>query len=72
MSDETTIHCEHCGGACEDEDELEILQRGCRLKAAFPDWYEAKGAVLIFDIGKVKAALVPASPAAPAESEDAR
>lgn len=38
MSEE--IKCEHCGKVCADEDELEIMHRGCRLKACFPRTYK--------------------------------
>lgn len=29
--------CEHCGAHCDDEFELDIYHRGCRLSAAFSD-----------------------------------
>jgi len=47
--------CEHCGELCEDEDVLEVFHRGCRLKAAFPDAYEADGPLLMFDPRKMTA-----------------
>lgn len=48
------IRCEHCGGICEDEDDLQVLHRGCRLKALFPDACTEDGPVLKFDVKKIK------------------
>jgi hypothetical protein len=46
--------CEHCGKICEDEWELDVMHRGCRLKAAFPDAYRKEGGLLIFDMEKIR------------------
>ena len=47
------VKCKHCGKIVQDEDELEIYHRGCRLKAAFPVAYTQKGSLLFFDLKKV-------------------
>ena len=56
------IRCPHCGGICQDSDELEILHRGCRLKAIFPECCKERGPLLIFDMSKVSAALPKVKP----------
>ncbi len=47
------IKCEHCGAECEDDFDLEVMHRGCRLKAAFPDCYTKEGPFLKFDVKKM-------------------
>lgn len=53
----TEFKCEHCGAICEDELELDVRHRGCRFKAAFPDCYEKKAGLLVFDVKKIAAKL---------------
>lgn len=46
--------CEHCGEVANDEYDLEIHHRGCRLKAAFPGAYtEHLDGIVAFDMSKV-------------------
>jgi hypothetical protein len=45
--------CEICGKTEEDEFDVEIFHRGCRLKAAFPDSYKDIGGLLAFDPRKM-------------------
>ena len=45
--------CEHCGEELEDEFDLEIFHRGCRLKAAFPGTYKKENGLLIFDLKEI-------------------
>lgn len=50
--------CEHCGTECEDELQLEVEHRDCRLKAAFSGAYTEQGDGLItFDMKKVSESL---------------
>lgn len=53
MEEEPKIKCEYCGETCEDDWELEVYHRGCRLKAAFPDCYKQDGPLLEFDVKKI-------------------
>ena len=48
------LKCPHCGKTEENEDDLTIQHRGCRLKAAFPNTYEKKGRLLVFDLEKIR------------------
>jgi hypothetical protein len=57
MDEKNELRCEHCGQLTDDEWDLEIFHRGCRLRAAFPDCYETDGDTLKFDFEKIKAHL---------------
>lgn len=48
------IRCEHCGEICDDDDELQIFHRSCRLKAAFPGTFTIDGPLVKFDLSKIK------------------
>lgn len=49
----TSYICEHCGAEAEEKIEIEIFHRSCRLKAIFPNSYEVRDGLLVFDPDKM-------------------
>ena len=47
------LRCEHCGAVCEDELELRVFHRGCRLGAAFRHASTHEGPFLKIDLTKI-------------------
>ncbi len=53
-----TLKCEHCGAEVEDEFQLDIEHRACRLKVAFPGAYtEGADGLVTFDMKRVAESL---------------